>query len=117
MTKDAFGAPVQISGETKVSSGGASNISLSEGSAGANICHVGGQPRPRRELEAHGGAQWSAPVATGLAIDGAGNDFVVQGLGAGEFAVAYNKAVTPSTAHEYLSTFNYGALPAAPAKS
>ena len=35
---------------------------------------------------------------------------MVQGLGAGKFAVAYDKAVPPTTAREYLTTFNYSAL-------
>jgi hypothetical protein len=57
-----------------------------------------------------GGAHWSVPVATGLTLNSTGNDFVVQGLGAGKFAVAYDKAVPPTTAREYLTTFNYSAL-------
>ena len=54
---------------------------------------------------------------TGLGLNSTGNDFVVQGLGAGKFAVAYNKAVTPTTGREYLTTLDYSALAPAPTTS
>ena len=46
-----------------------------------------------------GGARWSPPVATSLGLNNAGTDFVVQGLGGGKFAVAYNRPVTETTSH------------------
>ena len=57
-----------------------------------------------------GGREWSPPVATSLGLNNIGTDFVVQGLGEGKFAVAYNRPVTDTTSREYLTTLNYGAL-------
>jgi hypothetical protein len=117
VAKDAFGAPVQISAETKVSSGGASNVSLSQDSTGSIYATWVDDRGLVVSWSSDGGAHWSVPVATGLALNNTGNDFVVQGLGPGKFAVAYNKAVTPTTAREYLTTLNYGTLSTVPTKS
>ena len=105
-----FGAPVQISDETKVSSGGAANVSLSQDSTGSIYAAWVDNRGLVVSWSSDGGAHWSVPGATGLALNSTGNDFVVQGLGAGKFAVAYDKAVPPTTAREYLTTFNYSAL-------
>ena len=57
-----------------------------------------------------GGGHWSAPVATGFGHNGIGAGFVVQGLGGGKFAVAYNKPVAQSTTRQYLTTLSYSTL-------
>ena len=110
VTTDAFGVPVEISDETRASSGGASNISLSEDPTGAIYATWVDNRGLVVSWSSDGGAHWSVPAATGLGLNSTGNDFVVQGLGAGKFAVAYNKAVTPTTGREYLTTLDYSAL-------
>ena len=47
----AFGAPVEVSDETTVSSGGASSVSLFAGLDRCHLRRVGGQPGPGRKLE------------------------------------------------------------------
>lgn len=51
-------------------------------------------------------------MATGLGPNSIGTDFVVQGLGGGNFTVAYNKPVTQTTWREYLTTLSYSTLAA-----
>jgi hypothetical protein len=110
VAKDRFGSPVEISSETKVSSGGADAISLSQDSTGTLYAAWLDSRGVVVSRSSDGGAHWSVPLETGLAVNGIGNDFVVQGLGAQKFAIAYNKPLNPTTNWHYLTTFNYGPL-------
>jgi len=110
VAKDGFGSPVEISSETKVSSGGADAISLSQDSTGTLYAAWLDSRGVVVSRSSDGGAHWSVPLETGLAVNGIGTDFVVQGLGAHKFAIAYNKRLNPTTNWQYLTTFNYSAL-------
>ncbi len=109
MAKDAFGASVEISNETKT--GSASQVSLSQDQTGAIYATWVDKRGLVVSWSSDAGRHWSVPAATGLALNNTGTDFVVQGLGHGNFAVAYNKAITQTTAREYLTTLNYSTLP------
>ncbi len=110
LAKNSFGAPVEVSDEAKVSSSGATLVSLSQDSTGAIYSTWLDERGLVVSWSSDGGAHWSPPVATGLGLNNIGADFVVQGLGGGKFAVAYNSSVTDTTSREYLTTLSYGAL-------
>ena len=110
LATNSFGAPVTVSDETGVSSGGATLVSLSQDSTGAIYATWLDERGLVVGWSSDGGAEWSSPAVTGLGLNNIGTDFVVQGLGKGRFAVTYNRPVTNTTSRFYLTTLSYGAL-------
>jgi hypothetical protein len=113
VARGSFGAAVLVSDETRDSSGGAGLVSLSQDSSGALYATWYDHRGLVVSWSGDGGSHWSAPVPTGLGLDNTGDNFVVQGLGGGRFAVAYNRFLSPTTSIEYLTSLDYSALVAA----
>ena len=102
---DEFGAPVDVSEEASHTLADATELSVSQDSAG--VIYTTWLDGRGLELadSATAGASWSPPVTTGIT---SASYPVLAGVGGGEAEVAYE-----SGAHEYLEPVNYAALYAA----
>jgi hypothetical protein len=100
-----FGAPVDVSEEASHTLADATELSVSQDSAG--VIYTTWLDGRGLELadSATAGASWSLPVTTGIT---SASYPVLAGVGGGEAEVAYE-----SGAHEYLEPVNYAALYAA----